>query len=156
MHYLKTFFTVIAYTFFYLPVVAQSHETFAEKLGFRKGAKVVILHVDDVGMSYDSDKGAIEAMENGVANSCSIMMPCSWVPHFFQYLKTHPNTDAGLHLTLTLEWKNYRWDPLMCKPAVPGLVDKEGALWPSVDDVVKNASADEVEKRFVHKLKEHE
>ena len=83
MHYLKTFFTVIAYTFFYLPVVAQGDETFAEKLGFRKGAKVVILHVDDVSMSYVSHKGTIETIENGVANSCSIMMPCSWVPNFF-------------------------------------------------------------------------
>ncbi len=148
MHYAKLLFTVITHTFFWFSVDAQNDKTFAEKLGFPKGAKVVILHVDDVGMTYDSDKGTIEAIENGVANSCSIMMPCGWVPHFFQYLKTHPNTDAGLHLTLTSEWKNYRWAPLMGQPAVPGLVDKEGALWPSVEDVVKNASSDEVEKEI--------
>jgi hypothetical protein len=148
MSYLKLFFIAIAYTFFCFPLVAQGDKTFAEKLGFPKGAKVVIFHVDDVGMSYDSNKGAIEAIENGVANSCSIMMTCSWVPDFFQYLKTHPNTDAGLHLTLTSEWKNYRWGPLAGKPAVPRLVDKEGALWLSVGEVVKNASADEVEKEI--------
>ncbi len=148
MSYLKLFFTAIAYTFFCFPLIAQGDETFAEKLGFPRGAKVVILHVDDVGMSYDSNKGTIEAIENGVANSCSIMMPCSWVPDFFQYLKTHPKTDAGLHLTLTSEWENYRWGPLAGKPVVPGIVDKEGALWPSVGEVVKNASADEVEKEI--------
>ncbi len=148
MSYLKLFFTAIAYTFFCFPLIAQGDETFAEKLGFPRGAKVVILHVDDVGMSFDSNKGAIEAIENGVANSCSIMMPCSWVPDFFQYLKTRPNTDAGLHLTLTSEWKNYRWGPLAGKPVVPGIVDKEGALWPSVGEVVKNASPDEVEKEI--------
>jgi hypothetical protein len=119
--------------------------TYAERLGFPKDAKVLILHVDDVGMSWDSNEGAIQAMTKGVANSCSIMMPCGWVPGFVQYLKEHPQIDAGLHLTLTSEWKQYRWFPLSGIKAVPGLVDDEGAMWASVEDVVKHASADEVE-----------
>src|ERR1700724_1400976 len=89
--------------------------TYAEKLGFPKGARVLILHVDDAGMSFDSNLGAIEAMEQGVASSTSVMMPCPWVPGFVKYLKQHPNTDAGLHLTLTSEWKDYRWGPLSGK-----------------------------------------
>jgi predicted glycoside hydrolase/deacetylase ChbG (UPF0249 family) len=121
-----------------------SDSTYAEKLGYPKGSKVLILHVDDVGMSYDSNEGAITAMTKGVATSCSVMMPCSWVPAYIHYWKEHPKTDAGLHLTLTSEWKEYRWGPLMGKAAVPGLVDSEGDLWPTVEDVVKHASADEV------------
>jgi hypothetical protein len=35
-----------------------AQNTYAEKLGFPKGAKVLILHVDDVGMSWDSNEGA--------------------------------------------------------------------------------------------------
>ncbi|HEY0742644.1 MAG TPA: polysaccharide deacetylase family protein [Chryseosolibacter sp.] len=123
-------------------------QTYAEKLGFPKGSKVLILHVDDVGMSWDSNEGAINAIEKGVATSLSVMMPCPWVPGFLHYLKNHPNTDAGLHLTLTSEWKDYRWGPLKGKPAVPGLVDSEGALWPSVEEVMKHASADEVEQEI--------
>jgi hypothetical protein len=125
--------------------VVQAQQTYAEKLGYPKNTKVLILHVDDVGMSWDSNQGAIKAMEQGVANSLSIMMPCPWVPGYVQYLKQHPRVDAGLHLTLTSEWKEYRWGPLVGKPAAPGLVDAEGAMWPSVEEVVKNASADEVE-----------
>lgn len=127
---------------------AFAQQTFAEKLGFPKNAKVLILHVDDVGMSFDSNQGAIESMEKGVANSLSVMMPCPWVPGFVQYLKTHPQVDAGLHLTLTSEWSEYRWGPLTGKPSSPGLVDAEGALWSSVEDVVKHASADEVESEI--------
>lgn len=131
---------------FFLPITLLAQEiTYAEKLGFPKGSKVVILHVDDVGMSWDSNEGAIRAMEDGVATSVSIMMTCPWVPGFFHYLDQHPNVDAGLHLTLTSEWKDYRWGPLSGKEKVPGLVDKEGALWSNVEDVVKNATADEVE-----------
>ena len=119
--------------------------TYAERLGFPKGAKVVIVHVDDVGMSFDSNEGAITAMTKGIATSCSVMMPCGWVPGYVHYLKEHPTTDAGLHLTLTSEWDNYRWPPLSGKPKVPGLVDKEGAMWPEVADVVAHATPEEVE-----------
>lgn len=126
--------------------------TYAEKLGYPKGAKVVILHVDDAGMSYDSNEGVFTAMGKGVANSTSVMMPCPWVPGFVHYLKQHPGMDAGLHLTLTSEWKDYRWGPLAGKDAVPGLVDEEGAMWPSVEAVVKHASADEVEKEILAQL----
>lgn len=119
-------------------------QTWAEKLGFPKDARVLILHVDDAGMSLDSNEGAIKALTEGVANSVSVMMPCPWVPGFVSFLKQHPQTDAGLHLTLTAEWENYRWGPLAGKPAVPGLVDAQGALWGSVADVVGHASAEEV------------
>src|SRR4051812_43450232 len=107
-------------------------QTYAEKLGWKKGDRVVILHVDDAGMSYDSNKGAEEALEKGIANSVSVMMPCPWVPAFVKYLKEHPQVDAGLHLTLTSEWDEYRWGPLKGKPAVPSLVDREGAMWKDV------------------------
>jgi predicted glycoside hydrolase/deacetylase ChbG (UPF0249 family) len=131
---------------------AFAQQTYAEKLGYPKDAKVLILHVDDVGMSSDSNEGAKIAIEKGVATSWSVMMPCPWVPDVLHYLKQHPETDAGLHLTLTSEWKEYRWGPLSGKPSTPGLVDSEGALWPSVADVVAHASADEVETEIKAQL----
>ena len=122
-----------------------SAQTFAERLGWPEGTKAVIFHVDDAGMSHNSNMGAIKAIEDGVATSMSIMMPCPWVPEMSAYLKEHPQVDAGIHLTLTAEWKKYRWGPVAGKPAVPGLVDSEGCLWHSVAQVVSNASPDEVE-----------
>ncbi|GAA4446903.1 hypothetical protein GCM10023091_40910 [Ravibacter arvi] len=123
----------------------EAPKTYAEMLGFPKGKKVVILHIDDAGMSYDSNLGTIRALKEGVANSVSVMMPCGWVPGFVHFLKDNKEVDAGLHLTLTSEWAQYRWGPLAGKPMVRSLVDKEGALWPSVGDVVKNGTADHVE-----------
>jgi len=130
---------------FALARLGYTQPTYAEKLGFPKGARVLILHVDDAGMSWDSNEGAVRALEKGVATSVSVMMPCPWVSGFVHYLKDHPATDAGLHLTLTSEWRDYRWSPLTGKPAAPGLVDSEGAFWPSVEDVTTHATADEVE-----------
>jgi Uncharacterized protein conserved in bacteria len=137
--------TLILVVAIFVVFESRAQETFAEKLGFPKGARVLILHVDDVGMSWDSNQGAINAIENGVATSLSIMMPTPWVPGFFHYMRNHPKIDAGLHLTLTSEWTDYRWHPLSGKSVTPGLVDPEGAFWAGVAQVVEHASADEVE-----------
>ncbi|MBI2282945.1 MAG: polysaccharide deacetylase family protein [Bacteroidetes bacterium] len=144
----KIFSLFLTACLFCIGVFSQSDSTYAEKLGYPRGTKLLILHVDDVGMSFDSNEGAINAITKGVASSLSIMMPCPWVPAFVQYMKAHPGLDAGLHLTLTSEWKGYRWGPLSGKNTTPGLVDAEGALWPGVNDVVQHASGDEVEKEI--------
>ena len=135
-----------------LGAFAQEEPTYAERLGWPKGSKVAIIHVDDVGMSHSSNLGAIKCMTEGIASSCSVMMPCAWVPAYVHYLAEHPDTDAGLHLTMTSEWKEYRWGPVAGKAQVPGMVDKEGCMWPSVLAVNLNASADEVEKEILAQL----
>lgn len=127
---------------------AQQTKTFAERLGFPKGAKVLILHVDDAGMSHESDMGVEMALSQGVSTSTSVMMPCPWVPEIVKFIKDHPTTDAGLHLTLTSEWDNYRWGPLAGKAAVPGLVDKQGDLYSSVVAVYFHATPEEIDKEI--------
>ena len=119
--------------------------TYAERLGWPAGSRVVIFHVDDAGMSHDSNSGAIEAVEKGVAPSMSIMFPCPWVTEIVRYVKKHPAVDAGIHITLTSEWSNYRWGPLSGKKQVPGLVDQDGYLWHNVLQVTRAARGDEVE-----------
>ena len=122
--------------------------SFGERLGWQPGQVVVILHVDDVGMSRSSNLGATEAVEKGVATSWAIMMPCPWVPQIAHYLKDHPDVDSGLHLTMTSEWEPYRWGPVAGKSQVPGMVDPEGCLWSNVAAVVAKAGPGEVEKEI--------
>jgi hypothetical protein len=130
--------------------LAQSPQksTFAERLGWLPGARIMIVHVDDAGMSHDSDMGVEQSLDAGLATSFSVMMPCPWVPEIVHYIQAHPNVDAGIHVTLTSEWPEYRWSPVAGAAAVPGLVDKEGAFWPSVEEAAQHASADEVEKEI--------
>ncbi|MXX75767.1 MAG: ChbG/HpnK family deacetylase [Holophagales bacterium] len=128
-------------------------QTYAEKLGFPAGTRAVILHVDDAGMSRDSNVGALRSILEGAANSMSVMMPCPWVPELVRSLEENPGIDAGLHLTLTAEWDDYRWGPLVGREAAPGLVDPEGALWSSVAEVVAHASPDEVEAEIREQIR---
>lgn len=125
-------------------IVAQE-PTYAERLGWPKSAKVLMFHSDDLGMSEQGNSGTIKSIEEGLCTSVSTMMPCSWVPGWMAYLEKNPETDNGLHLTLTSEWDHYRWGPLAGKTAVPGLVDKQGCLWDNVGLVNKHASPDEIE-----------
>jgi predicted glycoside hydrolase/deacetylase ChbG (UPF0249 family) len=122
--------------------------TYAERLGWDKDDRVLILHMDDAGMSCDSNAGIQQVLEKGIARSLSVMMPCPWVPQMVHYLKAHPGTDAGLHLTLTSEWHEYRWGPLAGILSVPGLVDGEGAMWSTVAAVVGHAKPDEVDREI--------
>src|SRR5207245_732981 len=117
-------------------------KTFAERLGWKPDDVLAILHVDDVGMSHSSNLGAVQALEAGVATSCSVMMPCPWVSEIAQHLKARPELDSGLHLALTSEWQLYRWGPLAGKSQVPGLVDSEGCLWHTVEQTATNAAPD--------------
>ena len=43
----------------------QEQATYAERLGWPRGTRVVIFHVDDAGMSYDSNRATIKALEAG-------------------------------------------------------------------------------------------
>jgi predicted glycoside hydrolase/deacetylase ChbG (UPF0249 family) len=135
---------------------AQAGRTYAEKLGWGKDDRVLLLHMDDAGMSYDSNAAIEQVLEKGVARSLSVMMPCPWVPQMVHYLKAHPGTDAGLHLTLTSEWHEYRWGPLAGANAVPGLVDSEGAMWSGVPAVIGHAKPEEVDREIRAQLERAE
>ena len=98
----------------------------AEKLGFSRDAKLLIVHADDVGMTHSINAATIAALDTGLVNSASIMVPCPWFPEIADYAKSHPQVDFGLHLTLTSERVYYRWGPVASKDKLPTLVDENG------------------------------
>ncbi|WP_338359895.1 polysaccharide deacetylase family protein [Yeosuana marina] len=123
----------------------KQNPTWAEKLGWPAGKKVIILHADDVGMCPEANDAVLKLLHQNQIQSSSVMIPCPNSEDFINWAKQHPKMDIGLHLTLTSEWKTYRWRTLAKATEVPGLLDENQKMWHEVIQVVQHASAEEVE-----------
>ena len=123
-------------------------KTVAERLGYPADTKLVIVHADDLGMSHSINEATIKAFASGLVNSGSIMIPCSWVPEIAAYARANPNADLGLHLTLTSEWKTYRWGPVLPGATVSSLLDDGGYLRLTESEAASHASVADVEKEI--------
>ena len=111
-------------------------ETWAEKLGYPAGKRVLILHADDIGMCYEANQSAKQYLSDGAIQSAAMMVPCPWFNEIAAWYKEHPEHDMGLHLALNSEWKYYRWGSVAPVEQVPGLLDPDGYLW---NDTLKTA-----------------
>ena len=138
----------ICFCFCLLITASAQQKTVQERLGYPKDTRLLIIHADDVGVSQSENAATFFAMEKGSVSSASIMMPCPWMGDVAEYARTHPNLDFGLHLTLTSEWKNYKWGTVTPDNQVPSLLNKNGYLYSSVDSLYKFGRVEEVEKEL--------
>ena len=123
-------------------------KTLAERLGYPRDSKLLIIHADDLAVAHSEDIASFDALDKHAATSASIMVPCPWLTEVADYAKSHPDADLGLHLTLTSEWKTYRWGPVESKDKVPSLLDPSGYLWPDSEPAVQHIKADEAEREI--------
>lgn len=139
---------ILVFCFIINVAALAQQKTIPERLGYSKDTKLLIIHADDLGVSHSENSASIHAMEKGVVTSASIMVPCPWFPEIAAYANTHPNADFGLHLTLTSEWKLYKWRPVAPYDKVPSLLDERGYLNETTGAFLKNAKVEDVEKEL--------
>jgi predicted glycoside hydrolase/deacetylase ChbG (UPF0249 family) len=120
-------------------------KTLAERLGYPRDAKLLIVHADDLGMAHSINAATIKAFETGQVNSGSIMIPCPWLPEIAAYARANPNADLGLHLTLTSEWKLFRWGSVLSKDSVASLFDTNGYFYPTESEAASRINVKEAE-----------
>ena len=122
-----------------------SSGTVQERLGYPAGARLLIIHADDLGMDHSVNRATLEALEKGWITSASILVPCPWFPEAARWAAKHPQADLGIHLALTSEWTDFRWGPISGPSEVPSLLDKNGYFPLDTDVVVGNAKMEEAE-----------
>src|ERR1035438_7301992 len=123
-------------------------KTMAERLGYPAGSKLLILHADDLAVAHSVDAASFDALNSGAVSSASIMVPCPWLTEVADYAKAHPDADLGLHLTLTSEWKTYRWGSVDSSDKVPSLLQPDGTFYFVTPDVAAHAKPEEAEQEI--------
>ena len=98
-------------------------------LGFPAAHKVAIFHADDVGMCHGSNLAFGELSRTGAITCGAVMVPCPWFSEVAGMAGATPDLDLGVHLTLTSEWRAYRWAPISTASRSSGLIDEHGYLW---------------------------
>ena len=116
-----------------------------KKLGLANNDRVAIIHTDDIGMCQASVEAFADLNEVGIISSGAVMVPCPWFLHAASYARQHPRADLGVHLTLTSEWKNYRWGPVSTRDPASGMVDEEGYFYHLTEPAQKHGDPRAVE-----------
>ena len=117
---------------------SSTNQTLLAALGYAATARLVILHADDVGMCHGSNRAFRELSHAGLISSGSVMPPCPWAAEILHDAPSDPRLDLGVHLTLTSEWRTYRWGPLSTGGQACGLVAPDFCFWPTVEEVAAN------------------
>jgi chitin disaccharide deacetylase len=94
-----------------------------------------------------------DSIDNGVATSCSLMVPGRGTADAIRRLRERPYIPFGLHLALIRDNPNYLWEPCSAKAEVPSLLDPDaGELFTDEpvnrDRMVAQARLDEVEREL--------
>jgi hypothetical protein len=115
-----------------------------KKLGYSDTDRLVIIHVDDVGMCHASVQAYKDLWEFGTITSGAVMVSCSWFLAAAEMARQNPQMDLGVHATLNAEWDTYRWEPLSTRDPASGLIDTQGYFHRTVEAVVQSATVEAV------------
>ncbi|TWR27163.1 ChbG/HpnK family deacetylase [Mucilaginibacter achroorhodeus] len=109
----------------------------------------LMLRLDDIGMCHAVNMAMQKMADTKMPFSASVQFACPWYQEAVAILKKNPQISVGVHLTLTSEWRYYRWGPVTGREAVPSLVDKDGYFHQSTDAFAKSGyKLDDVEKEL--------
>ncbi len=106
---------------------------------------LVMIHVDDLGMSHAANRGGIEAMD-GAATCGSIMVPCPGIDEMVAIARERDDLDFGCHITLNAEFPDYRWTPLLGD--VASLADAAGYMLQTSRETIAHANPAEVQREM--------
>jgi hypothetical protein len=110
-----------------------------ELLGYAPDDRVLIIHADDVGYSHASNVAAFEALAHGSLTCASALVPAPWFTETADLLKQHPQADMGVHMTLTAEYRTYRWRSVSGQSPLHA---PDGGMWRDVASVIRAVTTD--------------
>jgi len=128
-----------------LPSYGSNEQTWAEKLGYPSGKKVIIIHADDAGLSNSVNRAVQDSLVAQEIQSAAAMPPAPEFDAFIEWAMENPDKDIGLHLAFTAEWPDYPWGSVAPPEQVSGLLDENGNMRRSVPKVLLHARPHHIE-----------
>jgi chitin disaccharide deacetylase len=128
--------------------LAAQTKSVAERLGYAADAKLLIIHADDLAVAHSEDAASFESLDRHAVSSASILVPSPWLTEVADYARSHPDTDLGLHLALTSEWRTYRWGSVAPSDQVSSLLDSAGTMYSTTEQAAAHAKPADAEREF--------
>jgi hypothetical protein len=104
-------------------------QTWAEKLGYPDGSRVVILSGREAGISWEMNVACRQLLEQGKLSSVDAVVTGPWFESFAAWCKNHPNHDVGVSFALINPYAAPQWPLLTSDQSATTLVDAKGAPW---------------------------
>ncbi|MFW6271234.1 MAG: ChbG/HpnK family deacetylase, partial [Bacillota bacterium] len=113
----------------------------------------LITRGDDLGSAITANKAIMDCYKNGILKNTSIMVPAPYIEEAADMFKGE-NICFGLHCTITAEWDNLRWGPVLPPEEVPSLVNSRGEFFQTTVELENNEpDLEEIMKELKAQLK---
>jgi hypothetical protein len=83
---------------------------------------------DDSGSCPSANRAICDAFSDGILRNTSLMVCAPAFEEAAEMLRGLPGLEVGLHATVTAEWDDVRWGPVLEADAVPSIVNPDGTL----------------------------
>lgn len=83
---------------------------------------------DDSGSCPSANRAICDAYRDGILRNTSLMVPAPAFEEAAEMLQGLPGLEVGLHATVTAEWDEVRWGPVLGADRVPSMVHADGTL----------------------------
>ncbi len=118
----------------------QDMTSLVERLGASPDAKLLIIHVADLGLSQTTTEADYRTLRNGMATSASLVVPAPWARSSAADFR---GDDVGVELTVVAELDRYRWGPIT---QAPSLLGGDGGFPRTITDLWDHADLDEMRR----------
>lgn len=87
----------------------------------------IVFRADDAGSSEGANRAIVETVREGVVRNVSVMVPGPAFEHAVPLLRGL-DANLGLHVTLSAEWDDPKWGPVLPASQVPTLLGRDDAF----------------------------
>jgi hypothetical protein len=140
--------TLVALFFALCGIVPQAigQDTWAEHLNYPAGARVVILHAEDLGIAYECNRPAQEFLVNGPLSTASFLATGPWFAEIAKWSKSHPDVDLGISLSFVSPSAAIKWGSVAPRHETPTLLTVDGYFPESVAQFHVRADHEDVRR----------